>query len=256
MAHYDDDTQKFMDKLAEDEKKSHKGTVARQAIGVMKDLAKDPRKIEGALAKRVLSLATKATVHSLEKNAGDSILGIYNMLNQHFKQEWFEWESETLWKTLEMDFGVHVDDQMKDAVQALTVICKTNFPFEDFHIFEKVGHALSMNPVHFSEIHPLEPYEIAKLCKVLSMIRQGEPFASEVLIYIGSCAKHAGFVFLPEDIFPWGAQAYLDLLENDYQLKMDVEALYSKGITTSSSEPISVQLDRLHTIKQFVDSLA
>lgn len=256
MARYDNDTQDFMDKFAEDEKKSRKGTVARQVLGIAKDLSKDPRQIEGALAKRVMSLATKATMKSLEKNASDSILGIYNLLNQNFKQAWFEWEPETLWRTLEVEFGIHVDEQMKNAVQALSVICKTNFAFEDFHIFEKLGHALSMNPVHFSEIHPLEPHEIAKLHKILSMIRKGEPYASEVLIYIGTCAKHAGFVFLPEDLFPWGAQNYLDLAGNNYELKMQVEEAYTKGITTSSSEPINVQLDRLHTIKQFIDSLA
>lgn len=256
MARYDKDTEKFMEDVSDGEKSSNRGFAVRQLVGVAKDLSKDPHRIEGALAKRVLSYATKATVHSLEKNASDSIIGIYNMLNQNFKQEWFDWEAETLWRTLDLDFGVHVDDAMKDAVQALSVICKTNFPFEDFHIFEKVGHAISLNPVHFSEIHPLEPYEIAKLCKILLMIRKGEEFSIEVLAYIGSCAKHAGFVFLPEDIFPKDSQTYLDNLGNDEILKNQVCEAYLKGITTSASEPISVQLDRLHTIKQFVDSLA
>lgn len=255
MARYDDDTKKFMNDYSGPEKGSDKHISTRQLIGFAKDLAKDKNKIEGALAKRVVSMATKATMNNLEKNASDSIVSIYNMMNQNFKQDWMNWEPETLWTTLEKDFGVNPTPSMKDALMAMTVIGKTDLPFEDFHIFEKVGHALSFNAVHFSEIHPLEPYEIAKLHKILKMIRNRSQYEDEVLAYVGSCAKHSGYVFLPEDLFPSGSQHYLDILGNDENLKNQVSELYSKGITSSAIETISVQLERLNTIKELVNSL-
>jgi hypothetical protein len=256
MAHYDKDTSKFIsDVSGEHTQKPKRLLGTHQIVGFAKDLAKDRHKVEGAIAKRVISLATKATIDSLEKNAGDSILGIYNMMNQNFKSAWLDWEPETLWVTLEREFGVKPTDQMREALMAMTVICKTNFPFEDYHIFEKVGHALNLNMVHFSDIDPLEPHEVAKLHKILTMIRPQEKYEAEVLAYIGACAKHAGYVFLPENLFPLEAQHYLDILGNDENLKNQVSEAYSKGITTSAIEPIGVQLERLYTIKELIDSL-
>lgn len=254
MAHYDQETNKFMHDVSSDSDK-RRIISGRQVIGLVRDLSKEPGKIEGALAKRVVSLATKATMNHLEKNASESILGIYNMMNSNFKLDWLDWEYETIWTTLEREFGVNPTDQMKEAIMAITVIGKTNLPFEDFHAFEKIGHALSLNIVHFSEVNPLEVFEIAKLHKILTMIRNETHYDDEVLAYIGSCAKYSGYVFLPSDLFPSGAQHYLDLLGNNEPLKNQVSELYSKGITTSTTDTIGVQLERLYNIKELISSL-
>lgn len=239
MAHYDKDTEEFMDSVA--------GRTARQAVGVAKDISKG-HPVTKSVAKRAVGIATREL---LEKEAGISVLSIYSILNQDYGNDWHEWEPETIWQTLETDHGISPSSEVKNIIQALQVVCKTNFPFEDWNIFENVGHAFNGNDVNFSVIQPLEMDEIAKTIKVLSAIRPKQEYEPEVCGYIAACAKSAGMVWLAPELFGEGCQSFLDEMNNDIELKEKVKSVWPAK--SSTDEMLSVQLGRLHEVKEYLN---
>jgi hypothetical protein len=249
MAHYDQATKDFINEVSSDQKPTQEAGkipfAVKQVAGLARDLSKGRGQVEPAIAKRIIRLTTGHTVKELEKTSGVSALSVYTLLNQHYLDEWHDWEPETLWQTLEMEHAIQPSDEIKNLVQALQVICKTDFAFEDFSVFENVGHAINMNPVLFGQIQPLEPDEAALTVKVLRSIRPKEEFEDEVEGYIAACAKRAGMVYLPDDIFPSDCQRFLDAIGNDMSLKYRV-------ITNSSGEDVEIQIGRIQEVRDYI----
>lgn len=216
MARYDEDTQQFMDGVS--------GYINSQ-----------------------LQIRPTAVFN---KTANVGALRLYEWLNSHYQESWWDWEPETLEKTIHDDFSETVDEIMSNLLHALQVISKTNAPFESWHVFEKVGQALNENPVNFGYVQPLEMDEIAWTIKVLKTIRPQEEFEPEVRGYIAACAKHTGFVFLPEEYFPVGCQHSLLDLGNDEELKMHLQRLWPNVIQDESA--LGVQGTRLAQVRQYV----
>lgn len=256
MAIYDDATKDFMSSVGD--QTEHKPLitpklVARQAMGIARDLTRPSKgQIEAAIAKRVMSLATKTTINQMEKEAGVSALGLYHTLNENYGFDWHDWESETLWQTLHMERGIEPTEEVKNLVQALQVICKTNFPFEDFSTFENVAHALNMNPVHFDTMQPLEPTEIALTIKVLQTIRPKEEFEDDVLGYIAACCLEAGLVALPTDLFPEGCQEFLDKMSPHVDPDLVQEALLAPE-EYDTETTVGIQRERIKEIREYLD---
>jgi hypothetical protein len=260
MAHYDDATKDFMVSVVDektDRKPGTAGFVARQAMGLAKDLKRPggKAKVEAAIARRVLSLATKTTLGSMEKEAGVSSLALYNTLNEYYKSDWHQWEAETIWQTLELERGIEPTEEIRNMVQALQVICKTNFPFEDFSTFENVGHALNMNPVHFDTLQPLEPEEAALTVKILQSIRPKEEFEDDVLGYIAACCLEAGMVALPTDLFPEGTQELLDKMSPHVEPDLVQEALTSPNGEYDTESMVGVQRERIREVREYIDEM-
>ena len=248
MAHYDQDTYDFISKVADEEPKQKPTAkfIARQAMGLVKDLSKGKAEAEAALAKRVISLATGTTMKQMEKSSGVKPLAIYDMLNHHYGMDWHDWEPETLWRTLDLEHAIEPSEQVKNLAQSLQVICRTDFAFEDYSVFENVGQALNLNPVMFGMNQPLEPDEIALTHVVLTKIRPQEEYEDDVLGYIAACCKLAGMVYLPDDLFPVGCQEFLDKIGNNLELK-------TKVITRSSGEDVAIQLERIGEIREYLE---
>ena len=254
MAHYDDATKDFMSSVAHDkpQEKNIPKLVAKQALGVARDLAKPKHQREAALAKRVVSLATRTTLNNMEKEAGVSALGVYNTMNDYYAMDWHDWEPETLWQTLLMERGIEPTEQVKNLVQALQVICKTNFPFEDFSTFENVAHAINLNPVHFDTMQPLEPKEIALTIKVLQAIRPKEEFEDDVLGYIAACCLEDGLVVLPPDIFPKECQSFLDKMSAHVEPDLVQEVLTPLKDYDPESM-VGVQIERIKEVREYIE---
>lgn len=263
MARYDQATLDFMAKYAKEDKEEKKHgitpkTTVRQALGVAKDLSKPSKtKQEAALAKRVLTVATKSTMSMLSKMAGISPIGIYDLLNRQYGSDWQDWEPETIWQTLYQEQAVTPTEEVKNLIQAIQLVCKTNFAFEDFHVFEKVGHAFNLNPVMFDTIQPLEPDEIALEMVILKAIRPQVDFEDEINGYIAACAKSAGMVYLPESIFGVEPQIFLDQLGNDLELKAEVISHLDKieGAAVDEDSPLDIQLSRIQEIREYITDL-
>ena len=254
MGRYDRATRDFMEKLAGD------GTPHRQeetlpppTLNPAKDALRAAKSVVRAVQTPVETLSRQSiglAASHLLKMASVAPMRIFAMLNERYGRDWWDWEPETLWRTIEQDLDTEADEEVKNLIQAFQLIVHTNAPFEHWHIFEKVGHALNANPVDFGIVQPLELDEAAWTVHVLKTMRPQQPFDDEVDAYIAACAKGAGVVYLPPELFPADAQAALDRMNNDLGLKAEVKAI-SPG-TDTADIPLKVQLGRLKECADYV----
>lgn len=210
MAHYDDDTKKFIE------------DVSRNALGVARDISR--KRLPESLARKAVGQATK---HVMNKEAATNLnaIKVFEELNSRFGSDWQDWEPETLWDTT----GYRSTDA-QNMVMALQVICKTNFPFEDWSVFERIVHALNGNDVHFNELVPGEIDHVAWAIKVLQTIRPEEQFSGEVCAYMVACAQNAGLLSLPPKLFPVEAVSQMGPTSVDAAIDSEISTMQAAKI--------------------------
>lgn len=252
MAHYDQATKDFMQGVS-DKEEHKKEMLARQGVAFAKGLVRGGVKtLPTNVVKRAIGIASILTEPEIEKAAMPKLLALIETLNDKYSQDWHDWLPETLWQTIRHDFYEEPSDELKNTLQAVQVICKTNGPFEDWHIFEKVGHALNSSPVNFGLIHPLELDQAALTVRVMQEIRPKTDFEDEVLGYIAACAKEAGVVYLPGSIFPLGCNKFLDDMGNDIELKEKVERMWAHNLKhAQEGTNLEIQLARLREVDEY-----
>jgi hypothetical protein len=235
----------------------------KSVAGISKALLdSNPKK---ALAKLVLRKGIGALANESfsdhAKHASDlsgppvDALSVCEHLSQKYGDAWHDWEHETLARVLDEEHGVEAGDHAVDLVGSLQSICKTNQPFEDWNIFEKVVHGLNGNIVDFSVIQPCELDHIGYTLHVMKNLRPKHVFENEVLLYIAACAKDAGVVLLPPSIFSGisDLQIKLDELGNDAALKAKVAAAWPRQTNLNSQDvEIEIQLAKLHEIRAYL----
>lgn len=204
----------------------------------------------------VSNVKTASTPEEIRAGKIVPVLSLNSELNKKYDRDWWDWEPETLWQMLPKDFGIEVTDEVKGAIQALQVLYNTHFAHEHWHVFEKIGHAFNDNTVLFGVLQPLEMDEVAWTIHVINTIRPKEVYDPEILAYVAGCAKQAGMVYLPTDLYPKGSQEVLDELNNDLILKADVKSNYSRIELFSDNKfqetPLGIQLERLKEVKEYV----
>lgn len=248
MAHYDEATHKFIDDVS-GQKRPVSEQLARQGVSLVRGIAHGGMKeLPKQVVKRAVGVAT--ILADMEKESSIPILKIIESLND--KYDWYDWEPETLWQTIEGDFSSHPSTEVKNILQAFQVAARTNYPFEDWHIFENVGQAFNENSVNFGQVQPLEMDEAAYTIKILTMLRPKQEFTDDIKAYIASCAKEAGMVYLPEDLYPAGCQKFLDTMGNDVGLRDRVASLYPKILKMDLDTAIGIQLARLSEVIDYV----
>jgi hypothetical protein len=242
MERFDQSTRDFMERLADDTPGRPKSDLSklRTLKSVIKSI-EDPHKAIGK------ALVSGVTLKSLfEKEGRVKVLGIYGTLNERYGREWWQWEPETVWQTLQKEQGIDPSEDLKNLISALQLTVTTNQPFENWHVFEKVGQAFNMNPVNFGILQPLEADEVALTLKLLRMIRPKQEFDSEICGYLAAVAKNAGLVWLPKEVFTAGCQSFLEQMGNDTALASAVE----KG--EGSGADYEIQKSRLKEIDEYV----
>jgi len=263
MARYDEHTEAFMRKIAgepkgqktdndeskpPEESKSHHLTT--KPLRVVRAIARGMEDPRGALGKLLVGGSAK---YIMNKEGSLGILRLYEFLNSHYGREWRDWESETVWKTLQEDhFSEGTPEEIKEAILALQLTSTTMAPLEHWHVFEKVGHAFNLNDITFVMLQPLEPDEAALAMGIINVIQPKTEFEPEILIYVAVCAKTAGMVYLPNNMFP-GVQKHLDDLTFEYDLRDRVRQLWDNpqtgpGITDAEK----IQMERLQEIKEYL----
>lgn len=176
-------------------------------------------------------------------------LEIFAVMNKSFGRDWFDWEPETIWKTI--GGNTELEPKIRNIILCLQVLVKTNQVHEQWHIFENAVHAFNGNHVDFSTLQPCELNEIAKAIKIIRKVRPTEDFDSEVYIYIATVAKTSGVVYLPEDLFGRESQDHLDNLVNDLELKKEVQNRWPNGPKSDDSLALKIQLLRLKEILDY-----
>lgn len=244
MGRFDKATEDFMEKLAsEQDQKPDKPDLSK--LRTLKSVVKSIQDPHKAIGKALVSGATMKAL--FEKDAKVKVLGVYGILNENFGRQWWNWEPETVWQTLKKEHGFDPDEDLRNLVSALQLTVTTNQPFENWHVFEKVGQAFNQNPVDFGVVQPLEPQEVALTLKILRAMRPKMKFDSEICGYLAAVAKNAGIVYLPKEIFTAGCQDFLDRMGNDTALA----AALAKGEDTEGVDYL-IQKARLKEVEQYV----
>lgn len=277
MAQHDKSTEEFIKALtpldAEEQERKLRA-FARRGFALAAGIASH-RPAAATASTALRSMTGEAVDKILTKEGGLSPTKLYSYLNNKYKDEWFDWEPETIWKTLKEDDGIEATDEMKNLIQCFQVLTNTNFAHESWQVFENVGHAINQNVVDFGEIQPLEVNEICYAIKVINAIRPQKVnvedkiwdkkpehvrpdhgFDNEIWAYIAASAKNSGLVFLPPELFGGSGrpQDVLDnVLGNDMELKNLVKNNWSIGRERTASESINVQLGRLKEIKEYIE---
>lgn len=249
MARLDRDTKDFFQKMAGEEEHDE-GSLRHLATA--RRIVRSAENPQRALGKAIVSGAVNTM---LEKSGGTPVLGIFRLLNDHYKTSWWDWEPETIWKTLEEDHSFQATEEAKNLVMALQVVVTNNAPFEEWHAFEKVGHAFCQNPVFFGILQPLGVDEAAVTIALLKALRPKEEFDDEILGYVAARAKDSGIVFLPEGLFGKKCQDYLSRLGNNEPLARAVKARWESGSKERQPPEIAYQLAVLSEIKAHVDGI-
>jgi hypothetical protein len=250
MARFDKDTVEFMSKVSEDDNSSEEGaglTPLRKVRQVIKSIGNPQRAIGKAIVGEAVS-------HMLEKEGGISPFKVYQFLNDHYKKEWKDWEPETLWQMMKEQHDFDPTPELRNIVMAIQTSVTTNAPFEHWHIFEKVGHALSCNHVNFRILQPLEADEAARAIRFLRTVRPKQDFENEVYVYLAAVAKNCGIVYMPQELFG-KTQEYLDEFNNDIALKNKISSLWPNVSFKTSEESVRIQIERLKEIKEAVEGM-
>jgi hypothetical protein len=237
-----------------------------------KDYLKAVVKIQGGgnpvsvLAKTIAKRGVKALIGNEEQQKmaedGKPLLGplsLYRSLGIMYGKDWYNWELETIIQTVRLDHKIDLEsygnvDELWDMIGALQVVLNTNFAHEQWHVFEKVGQAFNYSHVDFDVVQPLEIHETAVTLKIIDRLRPKTDYTHEIIGYIAASAKHSGFVYLPETLFPSGCQEALDALGNDTTLKMAVEHSWKNKVAGHTEAEI-LQLSRLNELVSYVDQL-
>ncbi len=174
-------------------------------------------------------------------------------LVEKYDRQWFEWEPETLWATIEKDFGTNLSELARNKINAAKLIYLTDAFWKDWNIFEKVAQAFSGHIPDFFTIEPPSPGEMAWAVGEASYMRPSIPFSEEVAAYAMAACKDAGLVLFPEEL-GFAQQQPLGSLAKDvraaWNMIKDLEE-----IEVQESE-IGVNLIRLQAIQVYVEEMA
>lgn len=248
----DEHTTDFMKSVLGEEQIAPDKLKPLRVIKQLASIAQDPRNIGKFLVR-------KSTKDLMSKEGSLHVLGVYRFLNEHYGREWWDWEPETIWASLEKDHRAEgTPDEIKNMVMALQTILNSFAPFEHWHIFEKISHAFNQNHVDFGTLQPTELDEVAFTLFILNQIRPNTEYDSEVLQYIAVCANMSGMVFLPEDIFP-EVQKHLDEMTFEHHLRDVTKMVWEGGALPPEDQillrhQVEIQIARLKDIQEYLNS--
>lgn len=250
MAHYDDATKDFMQKVGNDPSSEEKHIPFREGVNAarMAVTAKNPAKLLTLIAGKNVA----NTAFGSEKNASSRTpIQVYELMNTRFGREWFDWEPETLWSELQGATEEVLPEEYRSLILCLQLLVNTNQAHEHWHVFEKVVNAINLNPVDFSILQPPELNEVARALKVINSVRPKTDFEEEIDAYIAAIARSSGVVYLPKELFTSGSQLALDELNNDMDLKVKVEMTWPNLPKKEESLEVKVQILRLREIQSY-----
>jgi hypothetical protein len=172
------------------------------------------------------------------------------MLNNELPEGWDDFEPETLRVELSETLGLDPNPRLMNMIGAFQTIYNTDYPFELWHVFENVSHAMNENPVSFAIVQPAELDEIALTVDILKKIRPRAEFQDDVCAYIAASAKNSGVVYLPPELFPPKSQMFLDQMNNNMELKDQVKMMWPNSRPGESA--IAIQTQRLAEVRDYV----
>jgi len=184
-------------------------------------------------------------------------LQLFDTLNMRYREDWAEWEPETLQWAIRRDFSP-LGELSLNKIQALGVAGRTNVPWLDWDIFENAGLAWNDTIPIFGAFQAMTPMQIAFAVHILNSIRN-EEFSHEVNSYIAAILDDHGFVYAPSEWFA-GAQNILSRGSKVMGLHGQVEDAWGKiknvppeTVEWDYSNSLDVHLMKMAVIKKYLE---
>ena len=138
---------------------------------------------------------------------------LYHMLSDRYGKEWLQWDTDSLWLTIQRDFpGWTIHDITKDKVNALKTLMVVDSYWQDWEVFEKVTQALNNNSVRFDLVQDPSLGQMMHSVSLAGQLRERK-FDEEVGRYVAAVAQYAGVEYLPKPLN--FAQPFLGTLPRD-----------------------------------------
>jgi hypothetical protein len=204
-------------------------------------------------------LPSRTTHGRLFTNRRAHPLQIFDVLVMRYKEQWTDWEPETLWWALRRDFGP-IGELTRNKIQALALAATTDMPWLDWDVFENCGQAWNDNIPIFGAFQPMTPMQAAFAVQVLRGVRPDEEFGHEVQAYLAAILDEHGWVYAPEEWFD-GAQNLLDRKTWMLGFKAEVATAWEQiadvppeDIEWQQNDARGVHLLKLAVVKSYLDS--
>lgn len=191
-------------------------------------------------------------------NKVNSILGddntppmhIYDFLNEKYKEDWWDWEIETLEHCLWKDFGLVLTENQADKIQAIKALINNQRPFLDWYYFNQVANAFGGVIADFTNIKQPSPGMAIAAMRAMQHIRPEEPFSRDVKKYVCLIMKDNGIYTPPPSLHDLLAEEFEAMVTPETKemwpkvLRKCSDMLESEEYPESDN-PIDVQARRL-----------
>jgi len=237
------------------------------------------------------------TLPGFEKNAEKNIfraedphpMKLVKELMEMFGEDWLEWEPEMLWLEIKDERGKEPTRPVKDTIQAMLSLLRTESFWQEHHVFLHMVEALNGRSPDFSMLPEPSPEELAFAVTVANEVRDSNPvkspngevvaagvyYGNDVVNTIATCLFLSGLVYAPRPfqghgetdgdtglLLPSVNDALAALMGEDGKvLQTRMAGLWKlveeEGITDLDSDeetPESVQLARLISMREYVRS--
>lgn len=115
--------------------------------------------------------------------------------------EWFNWEHETLWKTILQDFHISsISYHAKSKIQAIRTLHINEWYWTKWEVFCWVTQALNNNIPDFQVLQKPSVPQILTSIDVATMVRDDEEFTIELQSFVAACFVDEGVLYAPKPI--------------------------------------------------------
>lgn len=168
-----------------------------ETTGPREDLAE----VRGAHEDPPPSLPTPITKKNLFVHHDTHPVVFDVLLLKQYQEQWFTWESTTLWKEIKEDFRVpSISDQTKAKIQAVKTLHINEWFWTKWEVFCWITQAINNNIPDFHVIQkPSIPQLLASI-DIATYIRSDETFSSEVQKFVAAAVVEEGVFYAVEPI--------------------------------------------------------
>ena len=131
-----------------------------------------------------------------------SAIRVYDFLNQGLGVDWWEWEPETIERTLFIRYGVALEDVNRDKIMAIKHLCNSDRAFHDWFEFNQLALSFSGVIADFEMLRKPTPGMIISAVKAMNYIRPDREsfFGDDVLKYMAIALIDDGIYIPPPSI--------------------------------------------------------
>lgn len=180
---------------------------------------------------------------------------VYNFLNDKFKDEWWDWEIETIEKILWTEYGLVMTDRMAEKIQSIKFIINNQRAFLDWWYFNQTANSMCGSPADFTSIVSPSPGMAIAAMRVMKAIRPDEEFSRDVKKYVSLILIENG-IYTPPPSVPYIKEEMEDLVSNKEMWPSVLSALtkiIDKEDLGEEDDSISIQARRLLVAEKAAD---